>query len=206
MLEERVVVDALLRRKPRQASRTLVEPSPREPRRVLPAAQDTPHRRNLGHAVTLGRKRRVHGLEPRRKTFTRARGRIAEVERKVERSWNNVGRARAGVNVRRLPRRRRKGFVALVPGHRRELGNRGCHPVDRIHGLVRIRDVTLDTTHPSLAGRRGDAILDGWIFASGTRVVACVWAGGNKVVEGGRHRLRQNALDAFKAAVRRLVA
>jgi formimidoylglutamate deiminase len=33
-----------------------------------------------------------------------------------------------------------------------------------------------------------------------------VWAGGNKVVAGGRHRLRQNARDAFNKAVRRLVA
>ena len=64
--------------------------------------------------------------------------------------------------------------------------------------------VTLDTTHPSLAGRRRDAVLDGWIFGVGT--VACVWAGGDKVVESGRHRLHQQARDAFNAAVRRLVA
>ena len=51
--------------------------------------------------------------------------------------------------------------------------------------------VTLDTTHPSLAGRSGDAAIDGWIFAAGTGAIDCVWAGGNKVVEGGRHRLRQ---------------
>jgi formimidoylglutamate deiminase len=66
--------------------------------------------------------------------------------------------------------------------------------------------VTLDVTHPSLAGRRADAILDGWIFAAGADAVACVWASGNKVVEGGRHRLRQKARDKFNAAVRRLVA
>jgi formimidoylglutamate deiminase len=66
--------------------------------------------------------------------------------------------------------------------------------------------VTLDTTHPSLAGRRNDAVLDGWIFAAGPGAVACVWASGNKVVEGGHHRLRQKARDAFNAAVRRLAA
>ena len=66
--------------------------------------------------------------------------------------------------------------------------------------------MTLDTTHPSLAGRSRDAILDGWIFAGGASAVACVWAGGNKVVEDGRHRLRQNAREAFNAAMRRLVA
>ena len=66
--------------------------------------------------------------------------------------------------------------------------------------------VTLDTAHPSLAGRRGDAVLDGWIFAAGTGAVDCVWAGGDKIVEGGRHRLRQTARDTFNASVRRLAA
>jgi formimidoylglutamate deiminase len=66
--------------------------------------------------------------------------------------------------------------------------------------------VTLDTAHPSLAGRRGDTVLDGWIFAAGTGAVDCVWAGGNKIVEGGRHRLRRTARDTFNASVRRLAA
>ena len=60
--------------------------------------------------------------------------------------------------------------------------------------------------HPSLAGRRRDAVLDGWIFAADADAIDCVWAGGNKVVEDGRHRLRQKARDTFNAAVRRLVA
>jgi formimidoylglutamate deiminase len=66
--------------------------------------------------------------------------------------------------------------------------------------------VTLDTTHPSLAGRRGDAVLDGWIFAAGAGAIDCVWAGGTKVVEGGRHVFRQKARDRFNATVRRLLA
>ena len=66
--------------------------------------------------------------------------------------------------------------------------------------------VTLDTDHPSLAGRRGDAVLDGWIFAAGNAAISCVWASGNRVVEGGRHQLREQARDAFNAAVQRLVA
>jgi formimidoylglutamate deiminase len=66
--------------------------------------------------------------------------------------------------------------------------------------------VTLDAAHPSLAGRRRDAVIDGWIFAAGGGAIDCVWAGGNKVVEGGRHRLRQAARQRFNTAVRRLVA
>jgi formimidoylglutamate deiminase len=81
-----------------------------------------------------------------------------------------------------------------------------AQPTVGIKAGARADIVTLDATHPSLAGRRGDAILDGWIFASGADAVDCVWAGGNKVVEGGRHRLRRKAREAFNAAVRRLVA
>lgn len=66
--------------------------------------------------------------------------------------------------------------------------------------------ITLDASHPSLSGRAGDTIIDGWIFAAGSGAIDCVWAGGNKVVEGGRHRLRQAARERFNASVRRLVA
>jgi formiminoglutamate deiminase len=66
--------------------------------------------------------------------------------------------------------------------------------------------VTLDAAHPSLAGRARDAAIDGWIFAAGGGAIDCVWAGGNKVVEGGRHKLRQSARERFNASVRRLVA
>ena len=51
-----------------------------------------------------------------------------------------------------------------------------------------------------------DAILDGWIFATGGGAIDCVWAGGNKVVEGGRHRLRERARAQFNATIRRLLA
>ncbi|WP_256809171.1 formimidoylglutamate deiminase [Bradyrhizobium sp. Bra64] len=66
--------------------------------------------------------------------------------------------------------------------------------------------VTLDIDHPSLAGRQRDAAIDGWIFAAGSGAIDCVWAGGRKVVEAGRHRQRQRAREDFNASVRRLIA
>jgi len=81
-----------------------------------------------------------------------------------------------------------------------------AQPIVGLREGARADIVTLDTTHPSLAGRRGDPVLDGWIFAAGADAVDCVWAGGNKVVAGGRHRLRETARDTFNAAMRRLVA
>jgi formiminoglutamate deiminase len=77
--------------------------------------------------------------------------------------------------------------VGLIPGARADI-------------------VTLDAMHPSLAGRARDAVIDGWIFAAGNGAIDCVWAGGNKVVEGGQHKLRRDARARFNTAVRRLVA
>ena len=81
-----------------------------------------------------------------------------------------------------------------------------AQPTAGIQAGARADIVTLDTSHPSLAGRRRDAVLDGWIFAANAGAVDCVWAGGNKVVEAGRHRLRQKARETFNVAMRRLVA
>jgi formimidoylglutamate deiminase len=66
--------------------------------------------------------------------------------------------------------------------------------------------VTLDLSHPSLAGRARDALLDGWIFATSNDAIDCVWAGGDKVVTSGRHHLREAARRGFNQAVRRLLA
>ncbi len=66
--------------------------------------------------------------------------------------------------------------------------------------------VTLDAAHPSLAGRAGDTIVDGWIFAAGRSAIDCVWAGGFKVVEGGRHHMRDRARQEFNRTIARLIA
>jgi formimidoylglutamate deiminase len=93
-------------------------------------------------------------------------------------------------------------FDAALAGGARAL----AQPIAGMERGARADIVTLDTAHPSLAGRRGDIVLDGWIFAAGAGAVDCVWAGGNKVVEGGRHQLRQKARDQFNTTVRRLLA
>jgi formiminoglutamate deiminase len=81
-----------------------------------------------------------------------------------------------------------------------------AQPIAGLQPGARADIVTLDADHPSLAGRRGDAVLDGWIFATSADAIDCVWASGAKVVEHGRHRLRDSARAAFNKAVARLVA
>nr|WP_210327859.1 formimidoylglutamate deiminase [Mesorhizobium silamurunense] len=57
--------------------------------------------------------------------------------------------------------------------------------------------VSLDGNHPSLAGKSGDAILDAWIFANGSKV-DCVWVHGKKHVSGGRHAKREAVAKRFR--------
>ncbi len=60
--------------------------------------------------------------------------------------------------------------------------------------------VTLDATKPSLAARRGDALLDGFIFA-GQRMVDGVWRRGRRVVSGGRHIVRDAVAARYRLAL-----
>lgn len=63
--------------------------------------------------------------------------------------------------------------------------------------------VTLDACHPSLVGRRCDAILDSWIFAGGA--VDCVWRFGRKLVARGRHRAREAVEARYRQVMHRIV-
>jgi formimidoylglutamate deiminase len=62
--------------------------------------------------------------------------------------------------------------------------------------------VSLNTRHDALLGRRGDALIDSWIFAARVAPIDCVWRYGRKVVAGGRHIRR----DAITARYRRALA
>ena len=63
--------------------------------------------------------------------------------------------------------------------------------------------MALDTTHPTCEGKAGDALLAAFIFAGAGRPDR-VWIGGRKLVENGRHRLRDEADRGFRKALREL--
>lgn len=65
--------------------------------------------------------------------------------------------------------------------------------------------VSLDANAPSLAGKTGDAILDAWIFANGSKV-DCVWVHGKKQVSGGRHAGREAIAERFRNVMTALSA
>jgi formimidoylglutamate deiminase len=66
--------------------------------------------------------------------------------------------------------------------------------------------VSLDMEHPALAGREGDALLDGWIFAARGGAVDCVWRRGRKVVRRGCHRTRDSIVERYRAALARILS
>ncbi|WP_375691164.1 formimidoylglutamate deiminase [Pseudooceanicola sp. LIPI14-2-Ac024] len=64
--------------------------------------------------------------------------------------------------------------------------------------------MALDTTHVDLEGRRGDTLLDSYIFAGDDRMVRDVWSAGRHVVTGGRHVARDGIVAAYRATMRDL--
>lgn len=64
--------------------------------------------------------------------------------------------------------------------------------------------LALDTTHVDLEGRKGDALLDAWIFAGDDAMVADVWAAGRHLVRGGRHIARDPITAAYRRTMSRL--
>ncbi|MET0281871.1 MAG: formimidoylglutamate deiminase [Steroidobacteraceae bacterium] len=66
--------------------------------------------------------------------------------------------------------------------------------------------VSLATREPALICRKGDTLLDSWIFAGPGSGVDCVWADGRKLVENGRHTRREEIARAYRDAMEELCA
>ncbi len=64
--------------------------------------------------------------------------------------------------------------------------------------------VSLDAGHPSLEGRHGDALLDGWIFAARGGAVDCVWRRGQRLVTGGIHVARDSIAARYGEVLAKL--
>lgn len=66
--------------------------------------------------------------------------------------------------------------------------------------------VSLDPHHLSLIGRRGDALLDGWIFGARGGAIDRVWRGGRQVVVNGRHIHKDLIAARYRSVLQRLLA
>ena len=64
--------------------------------------------------------------------------------------------------------------------------------------------VVLDPEHPALLGRRGDGLLDAWVFAGNATPVRHVMVAGRWVVQHGAHVRGAEIAAAFARTMRRL--
>ncbi len=65
--------------------------------------------------------------------------------------------------------------------------------------------VTLAADHPAILERRGNEILDSWVFAGDRGVVEHVWRGGQKVVVDGHHVSRGTIAARYRRALKNLL-
>lgn len=64
--------------------------------------------------------------------------------------------------------------------------------------------LALDATHPDLADRTGDTILDSYIFAGDDRMVREVWSAGRHVVRDGAHIARDTVTARYRETMKDL--
>lgn len=74
----------------------------------------------------------------------------------------------------------------------------------RIEAGYRADLIVIDTEHPLLYQRRGDALLDSWIFSGNASAVRDVYVGGHQLVKNRIHIHEQQILDNFKQTIDQL--
>ncbi|MBC8025915.1 MAG: formimidoylglutamate deiminase [Steroidobacteraceae bacterium] len=127
---------------------------------------------------------------------------VAEELRQLEYSQRLRDRAR-NVIVGEMPSTGRVLYEGALRGGARALGALRVGPVGIEVGAPADM-VSLDADSPTLMERRGDALLDSFVFAGGG--IDGVWRGGVKVVAGGRHIARERLHARYRAALARLLA
>jgi formimidoylglutamate deiminase len=128
---------------------------------------------------------------------------VAEELRQLEYSQRLRDRARNVVAGDASPSTGRALYDGAVRGGARALGALMVGPVGLAQGAP-ADIVGFDAEAPALLERRGDALLDSFVFAGGG--VDAVWRGGVKVVTGGRHVARDRLLSRYRAALARVMA
>lgn len=120
--------------------------------------------------------------------------RLLEYGQRLTRRARNVlaGEARPATGARL--------FAAAVKGGAQSLGVKAGLAAGRPADIV-----SLNRDDPAFAERKGDALIDSWVFASRAGI-DCVWRGGVKQVASGRHRHRAAIEARYRKALARLLA
>ncbi|HEY2591077.1 MAG TPA: formimidoylglutamate deiminase [Steroidobacteraceae bacterium] len=121
--------------------------------------------------------------------------------RQLEYSQRLLRRIRNALATAEQPSTGRRLFDVATAGGAQSLGQRigAIAPNHRADFLI------LDESHPDLEGRSGDALLDTWVFAGGRTMIRAVISGGERIVEGHRHRDRARLDAAYRRVISRLI-
>ena len=93
-------------------------------------------------------------------------------------------------------------LAACLSGGNQALGQQGAGAIE----VGRVADfITLDRSHPALAGHGPDSAVDAWVFSGGSTLIDGVWRRGRQVVSHGRHHAREAIACRFAAVMRRLL-
>lgn len=92
-------------------------------------------------------------------------------------------------------------FTAAIDGGAGALGVAGGLAIGHSADLI-----SLDPQHPSIAGKSGSSIIDGFLFAAGRGAIDAVWRRGEKLVSGGRHHARDQLAERYRQALAGLLA
>ncbi len=65
--------------------------------------------------------------------------------------------------------------------------------------------VELDSRHPQLDGRKGDSILDSFVFAGGNEMIRSVFVGGKQVISDGHHTEETRFRSDFTRTMKELL-
>jgi formimidoylglutamate deiminase len=93
-------------------------------------------------------------------------------------------------------------YAAALAGGARAL----ARPCGALAPGARADLVALDRTDPALAPLSLEQVLDGWIFAAGSRSVREVWSAGRHVVKAGRHVARDAVAARYRATMKAVLA
>ncbi|MCZ8375687.1 MAG: formimidoylglutamate deiminase [Beijerinckiaceae bacterium] len=91
-------------------------------------------------------------------------------------------------------------YRAALAGGAQALGQ----PVAGLEPGQRADIVCLSADHPDLAAASGDRFLDGYVFCAGRAAIDQVYVGGQRLVEGGRHRDHATIANRYKDTIRKL--
>ena len=124
---------------------------------------------------------------------------LAEELRTLEYSQRLRDHTRAALATRDMSTGRRL-FDAIVRGGAQAAGR----DAGRIAAAAWADLMVLDDTAVDLEGRRGDTILDSYVFAGSDCMVTDVWSAGRHVVQDGRHIDRERLVERYRGVLRAL--